>query len=94
MFSSIDHSLLSPNGRMSRRSRDAAMKREAARLFPPGFFDPPNKTPEEIKNDKIERCLRHAKMLRDLANRGMNTRKFTREAEKSEKEAELLKNSA
>lgn len=44
---SIDHGLLSPNGRMSKRARDAAMKREAARLFPPGFWDDVNKPPRQ-----------------------------------------------
>lgn len=38
---SIDHSLLSPSGKMSKRARRAAMDREREKLFPPGFWDEP-----------------------------------------------------
>lgn len=90
MIPAIDHSLISPNGRMSKRAREAAIKREAERLFPKGFFDAPKKTEQEIAKDKAETLRRAAANLRDLAKRGMQTRKFTREAEQLEKEADGL----
>lgn len=39
MRPTIDDSLLSPSGRMSKRAREAAMKREAKRIIQPGTFD-------------------------------------------------------
>ena len=81
MRPSIDHSILSPSGRMSQRARKAAMSAEAARLFPPGYFDKPEKTPEELLSEKRTRELRHATQLRALASRGMCTRKYTKEAD-------------
>ena len=87
---SIDHTLLSPSGRCSNRARDAAMKREAAKLFPPGFWDKPAPTPEELAKQKADMLLRTAKTLRDLAARGMNSRKYTREAAKLEEQANSI----
>lgn len=85
---SIDHSFLSPSGHMSKRSREAYLKRLSAELFTP-----------EIRAFMKERCpqptekeslLNQAKRLRDLANSGMNTRKYNREADKLEAQAALL----
>ncbi len=87
---SIDHTLLSPSGRCSKRARDAAMKREAAKLFPPGFWDKPTPTPEELAKQKADMLLRTAKTLRDLAARGMCSRKYAREAAKLEEQANSL----
>lgn len=87
---SIDHSLLSPSGRCSKRARNAAMKREAAKLFPPGFWDKPTPTPEEQAKKKAENLRHTAQILRDLAERGMNTRKYAREAAKLDAQADAL----
>lgn len=87
---SIDHSLLSPSGRCSKRARDAAMKREAAKLFPPGFWDRPAPTLEEQTKNKADELRRTAKTLRELAARGMCSRKYTREAAKLEEQANSL----
>jgi len=86
---SIDHSILSPSGHCSKRARAAALKREAARLFPPGFghHEP---TEEEKRQETIKRLRRSAANLRALAARGMSPRKFPREAAKLEAEATAL----
>lgn len=83
---SIDHSLLSPSGHVSKRARKAAMKREHDRLFPPGFWDRPGETAHQ----RIDRMLASARNLRDLASRGMSPRKFIREAARIEREAAAM----
>ena len=87
---SIDHTILSPSGRCSKRARDAAMKREAAKLFPPGFWDKPASTLEEQTRNKADGLRRTAKTLRDLAARGMNSRRYVREAAKLEEQADAI----
>ena len=82
MRPSIDHTLLSPSGHVSKRARAAAIKREAARLFPPGFWDEPERTDEEKRADEVVSLKRHAATLRDLAACGMNTRRYNSEADK------------
>lgn len=85
---SIDHSLLSPSGRVSKRARKAAEAREVARLFPPTPAPEPN--PEAVKAAQGYALLRAAANLRELAARGMSTRKYLREAAKLEAQAEAL----
>lgn len=84
---SIDHSLLSPSGKMSKRARKAAMEREAKRLFPPDgvLFITKVKQPSEK-----EKLLRNAEMWRGLANRGMSSRKYNKLADEAEKKAKGL----
>ena len=86
----IDHSLLSPSGRMSKRAREAALRREAARLFPLGTFSRPEPTAAEQAQVKAQMLLRSAANLRDLAARGMSVRKFIKQAERLEAEAAAL----
>lgn len=81
MVPSIDHSLLSPSGRMSARARKAAIAREAIRLFPPGTFPP------AAAQDKALALRRHAVTLRELASRGMSPRKHLAAAARLEAEA-------
>jgi hypothetical protein len=80
---SIDHSALSPSGKVSKRSRASALRRVSAELFPPGFWDrvPPGKT------EKAKALIRAAKNLRELAARGMSPRKHVKEAARLESEA-------
>lgn len=78
---SIDHSLLSPSGRMSKRARAVALKREAARLFPPDF-DWSRAIPQPTKREQL---LRQATHLRDLAAQGMKPRAYRKEAERLER---------
>lgn len=86
----IDHSLLSPSGEMSKRAREAALERERTKLFPPGTFDRPEPSTQEQREQK----LRAAQNLRDLAARGMSPRKHIRAAERLEQEAETIKEKA
>jgi hypothetical protein len=69
--------LSSPSGRMSRRAKEAAMKRFAVQLFGPGGLQRP-RLPQPTER---ERDLMRAVTLRDLASRGMSTRKFNKEAD-------------
>ena len=87
---SIDHSILSPSGHVSKQARDAAMKREAATLFPPGFWDAPAKTKTEIAHEKAEVLRRTAANLRDLAARGVKPKAYLKAAAEFETKADYL----
>lgn len=93
----FDHGILSPSGRISKRGRDAAIKRLADRLWPDGCTreDICGKDPEPTEEERLaaERgyLLAQAKRLRDLANLGMSRRKFNKEAERLEKLAAEIK---
>jgi len=78
----------SPNGRMSGRARKAAEKRLWVALFGEGPVNLRGEGPPPPT--KKEQLLAHAARLRDLADRGMSTRRFMREAAKAEAEAALL----
>lgn len=84
---SIDHTILSPSGRCSKRARKAALERERQRLFPPGLDLKGGPTPQPSKK---ERLLRHAARLRGLAERGMCRRKYRKLAAEAEAEAAKL----
>lgn len=81
---SIDHTILSPCGKVSQRARQAALKREAARLFPPGFWDSPEKTEAEKRTEEAQRLRRTAQTLRELAARGMKRRAYPKKAQELE----------
>ena len=66
------------------------MKREAVKLFPPGYFDDLAPTPAEEARQKVDSLRRTAQNLRDLAARGMSRRKFAREAALLEAEADAI----
>ena len=87
---SIDHSILSPSGRVSGAARKAALKHEHDRLFPPEYWDPPAKTEVELRHERSEVLRRSAANLRDLASRGMNTKTYLRKAKELETEAAAL----
>lgn len=76
----LDHSTLSPSGRVSKRARNAALKRAAVDIFGTEGLQPPQCT----QPTERESYLRQAAQLRDLAARGMSVRKYTREAERLE----------
>lgn len=82
---SIDHSLLSPSGKTSRRARKAAQERVRQELFGDGLPFPACEQPT-----KKEQLLQNAKMWRGLADRGMSPRKHGKAAEKAELEASKL----
>ena len=75
----VDHSLISPNGRISKRSLEAAQERTRQALFGGGLAYPSCRQPSER-----EYYLRKASEFRDLAARGVNPRKHTKEAERME----------
>jgi hypothetical protein len=76
--------LSSPSGRMSKRARAAAEERLSMALFGPGGLQrAPTPQPSPV-----ERLLAQAARLRDLAERGMSRRRFTREAERLERMAQ------
>lgn len=87
---SIDHSLLSPNGHISKRARAAAMKKEADKLFPAGYWDKPEESEAEKATRKAETLRLTAKTLRGLAERGMNRHRYTYEALKLEEQATAI----
>lgn len=79
MWPSIDHSILSPSGHVSKRARQAALERARQTLFPEGL--PAPSCPQPTERDRL---LRQAKELRDLAERGMHPRKYRKEADRLE----------
>ena len=83
MRQAIDHGILSPSGNVSKRAERAAKERMRQELFGDGLEYP--SCPQESKRDSL---LRRAKELRELAARGMSPRKYAREAERLEQEAE------
>jgi len=84
---SIDHSLISPSGRMSKRARKAAIEREAKTLFAGIDLNPPIPQPTEA-----ERLRRWAAELRALAEQGMKPSAYAKKAAALEAQAEQLQN--
>ena len=82
---SIDHSILSPSGRVSKRARKAALERARRELFGGGLPMPRCEQPTAKTH-----LLRQAAELRALAARGMKPRTFTKEADYLERMAALL----
>lgn len=83
-------SMSSPNGRFSKRSKKSAEERLCMALF-----GTPEITLQMLKGESPQHSekvslLRHAATLRDLASRGMSTKKYNREAERLETEAEKV----
>ena len=77
---SVDHSLLSPSGHMSKRARAAASERLRVELFgEEGLAHP-----EPAQPTDSEAWLRKAANLREMAARGMHPRKYVKEAERLE----------
>ena len=88
----IDHGLLGSTGHMSKRAQAAALRREAARLFPPGFWDKPPKSAEDAALGKAKALRRQAAELLALARRGMCPRKYRREAARLARRADAEEN--
>lgn len=87
MWPSIDHSLISPSGRMSKRARAAAQKENARLLFGDTGLQRPGLPPQPTER---ERLLREARQCRELAARGMRPRAFVKQAEWCEARAAAL----
>ena len=92
----IDHGLLSPSGRMSKRARAAAMKRHKAESQ--AWFDakyPPPTAEEQAETErlaKIKSLTHHAEMLEGFANRGYRTKFHNKHAAKTRAEIAELEN--
>ena len=71
----LNHSYLSPSGRVSKRSRKAMLKRVYRELFPNGLPEPVVDQGTEKEN-----LLRRAAELRYLAAGGMKPRAYLKEA--------------
>ena len=90
----IDHGLLSPSGRISKRSRAAALKRYQAGVSE--WWDkeyPPPTAEERAKNNQlalIESLTRHAERLEEFARQGYRTRYHNKHAAKARQEIEDL----
>lgn len=80
-------SLSSPSGRMSKRSKEAMQEDLRVKLFGKEGLSRPGLPKQPSKQENLRR---HAARLRDLADRGMSTRSFRREAAKLEEQALLL----
>lgn len=79
----IDHTYLSPSGRISKRAKKAADERVRLELFgPDGLQQPP--VPQPSKRDAL---LRQAAELRALAAAGMKPRAYLLKAEELERQA-------
>ena len=71
---------------MSKRAREAANKRMAAELFPPGYWESLEPTPEEKAEANRKSRLAYAQTLLGLADQGMQPRKYRKLAEQIIKE--------
>lgn len=78
----IDHSILSPSGSVSKRTRKAMLERVRHELFPNGLQGPSCPQPTER-----EALLRQAQELRLLASRGVTPKKLVRKAVELEQRA-------
>jgi hypothetical protein len=79
--------MLSPSGKVSTRARKAALRRAAAELFPPGYWD----VPGQSADDRRKSLLFAAAHMRFLATSGFRARAHTKEAERLESLANQLK---
>ncbi len=86
---SIDHSTLSPNGYVSKRSRKKAVDKVAETLFPDGFWDFKN-APETVE-EKIKGLEYRLADFIKLLERGYKPRRMPKEIEKTRKQIEELK---
>lgn len=82
--------ICSPNGRMSKRSQEAALRRLHDSIFgtEPYSLTGEDETPVHVR--KAGSLRRAAKDLRDLAAKGMQPRKFLKKAFQLEAEANAL----
>ena len=85
---SIDHSLLSPSGHISKRARAAALRRYQVELNEWESRQPKPQKPAPDSPAIYNR--RVAAELRALAARGMCPRKYAKEAARLEAEAERI----
>ena len=83
----IDHSMLSPSGHVSKRARKAAERIEHMRLF--AGVELKGTAPQPTER---ERLLQHAARLRELADRGFRPKYHRKHAALAEAQAASLNN--
>ncbi len=82
---SIDHGILSPSGKMSKRVRENYLERFRVELFGEKGMPSPGLPEQPSKRDRL---LREATELRALAARGMKPRAYIKKAMELEAEAQ------
>ena len=90
----IDHSILSPSGRVSKAAEKRAKARAALELFPPGYWDPPQQTAEEQLKAQCLALHRTDESLRHLAESRLKPRAYLRRARQLEEQARQLEEKA
>lgn len=83
----IDHSILSPSGRVSKRQEKTAKERVRLELFGPNGLQ----RDKPIQPSEAEALLRQAAELRQLASGGMKPRAYVKKAIELETKARFLK---
>ena len=86
----IDHSILSPSGSVSKSTQKKAIDKVAKTLFPEGIWDKPKPTASQANANEVAKLRRQAAELRGLAQRGMNPRSYAKKADKLDKDADAL----
>jgi hypothetical protein len=82
----LDHGILSPNGRVSKATRERDLEKLRQDLFgPQGLQQAPVPQPAEA-----EALMRQAQQLRELAARGMKTKAYMKKAAELEAQAAAL----
>jgi hypothetical protein len=86
----IDHSILSPSGYVSKRTKKQTLERVRENLFGNGLESP------RVQQQTEAEYLKHRiALLRDLAARGLGTRKYKKLADRIQKQlGEIEKNPA
>jgi hypothetical protein len=84
---SIDHSILSPSGRVSKRSEKAAKERASLELFGPQGLARPQGPTQPTEQESLRR---YAAELRGLAERGMKPIAYAKKAKELEDRANEL----
>ena len=85
-YPTIDHSILSPSGRVSKRAEAAAKERTRRELFGEKGLERPT-VPQPTEAESLRR---RAAELRSLAERGMKPKAYARKAAELEARADEL----
>lgn len=83
---SVDHTFLSPSGKVSKRARRAAEKITRDLLFPPGYWDVP-----EIEVSEREKLEKEIKYFREYSGRGIPPRRAEKEIAKLQAKLNALR---
>lgn len=87
LFQSDALAFASPSGKMSKRARKDGLARIRRQIFGDDNVDLRGEAPQPSKKELL---LRHATQLRELAERGMNSKVYFKKAQQLEAEADSL----